>query len=92
MKVATMLKVVTAVLVIEPYVLEAHFANGVRRQIDIGPVLSGPMFEPLKDHALFAQVHVDTVLGTIVWPNGADVSPEYLYTAPEVEVIQSKVS
>jgi hypothetical protein len=85
-----MLEIVTAVRVIGPYVLEVGFADGVRRQIDVGPVLHGPIFEPLRDTALFDQVRVDPVLGTIVWPNGADLSPEYLYTAPEVESIHSR--
>jgi hypothetical protein len=29
--------------------------------------------------ALFRQVTVDPQLGTIVWPNGADVDPDVLY-------------
>jgi hypothetical protein len=87
-----MLEIVTTVRVIESFVLEVGFADGVRRQIDIGPVLHGPIFEPLRDAVLFEQVSVDAVLGTIVWPNGADLSPEYLYTAPEVESVHSRAS
>jgi hypothetical protein len=87
-----MLEIVTAVRVIEPYVLEVRFADGVRRQIDVEPVLHGPIFEPLRDTTLFEEVQVDPVLGTIVWPNGADLSPEYLYTTPEVESIHSRAS
>jgi hypothetical protein len=37
------------------------------------------VFEPPKDSALFAQVRADDELDTIVWPNGADFSPEWLY-------------
>jgi uncharacterized protein DUF2442 len=87
-----MLEIVTAVRVVEPYVLEIHFDNGVRRTVDIEPVLHGSMFEPLRDVALFEQVWVDPVLGTIVWPNGADISPEYLYTAPEIISLHSRAS
>jgi hypothetical protein len=87
-----MFEIVTAVRVIEPYVLEIHFADGVRRRIDIEPVLYGSMFEPLRDVALFEQVSVDPVLGTIIWPNGADISPEYLYTAPEIKSLYSPAS
>jgi len=37
------------------------------------------VFEPLKDVAQFRQVKVDDELNTIVWPNGADLAPEYVY-------------
>jgi hypothetical protein len=33
----------------------------------------------LKDPAYFAQVRVDTELGTVTWPNGADLDPDVLY-------------
>jgi hypothetical protein len=37
------------------------------------------MFEPLKDVEYFAKVTVDAELGTVVWPNGADIAPEVLH-------------
>lgn len=37
------------------------------------------MFEPLRDVAYFAQVVVDEELGTVVWPNGADLAPDVLH-------------
>jgi hypothetical protein len=39
------------------------------------------VFEALADPAYFAQVRVDPELGTIAWPNGADLAPEPLYEA-----------
>ena len=36
------------------------------------------MFEPLRDPTAFRQVTVDPELGTIVWPNGADMDPDVL--------------
>lgn len=72
------MEVVTNVSVIQPYVLEITFSDGVRRRVDVEPLLYGEMFEPLRDAALFGQASVDTVLGTVVWPNGADLSPEFL--------------
>lgn len=39
------------------------------------------VFEPLRDPAYFAQVTVDPELGTVVWPNGADLDPMVLHAA-----------
>jgi hypothetical protein len=55
--------------------------------VDIEPLLYGEMFEPLRDFARFAEVTVDPELGTVVWPNGADLSPEFLY-APDAALVE----
>ena len=70
---------VVAVHVPRPYVLRVVFSDGRRAEVDVGPLLHGEMFEPLRDPALFAQASVDKVFGAVVWPNGADLSPEFLY-------------
>ena len=52
------------------------------------------VFEPLLDPAFFAQVRVDPVLCTVVWPNGADLCPDVLYAYPErveVEAAESSI-
>ena len=56
-----------------------RFADGLSGELDLGPELWGPMFEPLKDVAEFGKLRVDDDLDTIVWPNGADLSPEWLW-------------
>ncbi len=61
------------------YRLELLFSDGLLGEIDLRSELQGPMFEPLKDIDLFKQVRADRELSTIVWPNGADLAPEYLY-------------
>jgi hypothetical protein len=73
------MKTVTKVRVIAPYTLDLTFSDGVRRKVDLEFELYGEVFEPLKDAAYFARASVDPVLGTVVWPNGADFSPEFLY-------------
>jgi hypothetical protein len=73
--------IVVGVKVIEPYVLEVTFADGVCNRVDVEPLLYGEMFEPLRKFARFSDVTVDRELGTIVWSNGADLSPEFLYAA-----------
>jgi hypothetical protein len=75
-----MIDVVTAVEVIHPYVLRVVFADGELRQVDVAGLLHGEVFGPLRDPSLFAQATVDPVLGTVVWPNGADLAPEFLRT------------
>ncbi|HFE48337.1 MAG TPA: DUF2442 domain-containing protein [Chromatiaceae bacterium] len=57
----------------------ARFADGVAGEIDLEDELWGEVFEPLKDKNRFAQMTLDTELGTITWPNGADFAPEFLY-------------
>ena len=69
----------TRVKALRPYVLEVEFADGVVRVIDIESELWGEVFEPLKGPGFFAQVTLDREVGTVVWPNGADFSPEFLY-------------
>ena len=56
-----------------------NFADGVEGEIDLEGELWGDVFEPLKDKALFAAFSFDRELETIVWPNGADFAPEFLY-------------
>ncbi len=36
------------------------------------------VFEALKDITVFRKVSVDPELETVVWPNGADLAPEFL--------------
>jgi hypothetical protein len=61
-------------------VLRLGFDEGTVREIDLEAELWGPVFEPLcADPQLFRQVRVDDELGTIVWPNGADLDPDVLY-------------
>ena len=73
-----MLDVVTKVKVLRPYVLSVLFADGQRREVDITGLLEGEVFKQLRDPAYFAMAAVDPVLGTVVWPNGADLAPESL--------------
>jgi hypothetical protein len=60
------------------------FTDGTERTIDLRPYLRGVVFDPLlRDPNLFRAVRVDPALGTIVWPNGADLDPDVLYGAAQ---------
>ena len=64
--------------VVGPYSLNLQFDDGTSGTADLLPMLTGPVFEPLKDPSYFAQVRVDPICQTVVWPNGADMAPEAL--------------
>ncbi len=64
---------------IDEYKLKVSFSNGQKGVADLSSTLKGPVFEPLKDKSLFSMFKVDKELSTIVWPNGVDLAPEYIY-------------
>jgi hypothetical protein len=61
-----------------PHHLSLTFSDGTGGVADVGPLLSGPVFEPLREPSYFARAELDRVCGTVVWPNGADIAPEAL--------------
>lgn len=78
---------VVDVTVLGRYVLGLRFEDGSDRVIDLEPILDGPMYEALlDDYELFRQVRVDEDSGTVVWPNGADISPRRLYAESKPKV------
>jgi hypothetical protein len=67
------------------HLLRLAFNDGVRKTVDVGPLLTGPVFEPLRDPAYFARAALDAVCGTVSWPNGADFAPEALHELAAVK-------
>jgi hypothetical protein len=61
------------------YVIWLRFNDGAAGEIDLESELEGEVFGPLRDKHLFRKFHVDPELETIVWENGADLAPEFLY-------------
>lgn len=75
---------ITKVRVVDTHSLELTFDNGVRKRVNLRRELYGPIFEPLRNPAYFAQAFVDPDSRTVSWPNGADFAPDFLYQlAPE---------
>jgi hypothetical protein len=64
---------------VHDYQIWLQFNNGAEGVVDLSQELWGDMFEPLKDKRLFSQIKLDSELNTIVWPNGADLAPEFLH-------------
>ena len=61
------------------YRLLLSFKDGSLREVDLKTHLDGEVFKPLQDIANFKKVRVNPELDTIVWSNGADMSPDFLY-------------
>lgn len=67
---------VTDVEYLENYTLLCTFNDGVSKKVDLTPLLQYPAFKELQDKEKFVQFGL---LDTILWYNGADIAPEYLY-------------
>lgn len=66
------------------YIIWLKFNDGIEGEVNLKDELWGPMFEQLKDVQRFKKVYVHPELHTIVWENGADFSPEFLYNQLKV--------
>ena len=64
---------------VKDYRVWLRFQDGTEGEIDLENELWGEVFEALKDVNFFQKFKVDPELHTIVWPNGADLAPEFLY-------------
>jgi hypothetical protein len=64
---------------LQGYQLWLKFNDGSEGIVDLAHELWGNRFEPLKNPVLFGKVRFDKELSTVVWPNGADLAPEFLY-------------
>ncbi len=61
------------------YVIWLRFNDGAEGEIDLEGELEGEVFGPLKDKEAFRRFRIDPDLETVVWENGADFAPEFLY-------------
>ena len=70
---------VTAARPLDGFRAHVTFSDGEAREIDLWPYVNhGGVFEPIRsDPDFFRLLSVD--LGTITWPNGADIDPDVLY-------------
>ena len=68
------------------FIVHIRFSDGTEGDVDLRNELFGEIFEPLKDQSMFAQVGVHPEFHTLVWQNGADFAPEFLYEKLRVSV------
>lgn len=64
---------------ITDFVIRLWFEDGTEGDVDFRDELWGPIFDPLRDPVYFRQFQIHPELHTVVWENGADFSPEFLY-------------
>ncbi len=72
--------ILTEAAAVRPYTVYVKFKDGLEGAVDLDDVVgSGGVFDPLSDIKYLAQMKFDEKLGTICWPNGADICPDTLY-------------
>ena len=76
-----MLKDIIEVKPLSDYSVYLRFEDGVEGKVNIAELIEfRGVFAQLSEPAYFAQVRVNPELGTIYWPNEADLDPDVLYS------------
>ncbi len=70
---------ITGVAYESDYRLCLRFEDGSLRVADLRNELDGEVFEPLRELDQFRTARLHPDLDTVVWANGADMSPDFLY-------------
>lgn len=77
--------------VVAPYTLHVVFDDRSEQVINFKPILSGPVYGPLRDLTLFEQVRLDPEVHTLLCPNGADFDLATLHDWPQhIEELQAR--
>jgi hypothetical protein len=79
---------VTDAKYIKDYTIYLRFSDGSDGEVNLEYDLDGEIFEPLKDISYFKDFSFNQELRTVVWPNGADFAPEFLYEKLQVHAKQ----
>jgi hypothetical protein len=66
--------------IIKDYTIKVVFDDFKKGIIDLRKYLGKGIFKELLNKKKFRQMKVDAELGTICWPNGADIAPDRLYS------------
>jgi hypothetical protein len=75
-----MLRDVVSVQPLSEYRLSVTFDDGAQGVVNVREMVQFTgVFQPLRDPGFFAQVKVNPELGTVYWPNDADMDSDVLY-------------
>jgi hypothetical protein len=75
-----MLKDVVEVRPLDGHRLYIRFEDGVEGVVDLTEIVQfSGVFAPLAERGFFDQVYVNRDIGTVCWPNHADLDPDVLY-------------
>ncbi len=70
---------ITTVEVLGGHRVAMTFDDGARRERDLSPLLTGPVFDEIRSNPdRFVEVGIDPELGVLCWPSGVDVDAELL--------------
>ena len=64
---------------VHDYTIWVRFNNGAEGEVDLEAELEGEVFGPLLNKEAFKSFRVDKEVRTVVWENGADFAPEFLF-------------
>ena len=88
-----MLRDVISVRPLPEHRLRVCFDDGVEGIVDVAQMVEFTgVFEPLRDPTMFAQVRVHAELGTVCWPNDADLDSDVLYATMTGQPIRQYVA
>ena len=83
-----MLKDVIKVKALPDYHFQLTFEDGVMGIVNVSETIEFKgVFAPLREQDYFNQVRVNSDIGTICWPNEADLDPDVLYALVSGEPI-----
>ena len=75
-----MLRDVVSVQALPEHRLRIRFDDGTEGVVDVTQLVEFTgVFEPLRAPEFFAKASVNTELGTVCWPNSADLDSDVLY-------------
>lgn len=76
-----MLADIIKVKVLTGHTIYVQFEDGIEGEVDIAKIIPFEgIFSKLKDPEYFATVKINPEVGTIVWDNGADLAPDFIYS------------